>query len=174
LPSRQLQKVKDRLMSKFYTAEHRALQDKFDTRRVAEMMENRMRTANSPNRCVRSSNLWTCSFFRPSTHLAGRLVLTRAVRPDLPQAQQRLAFQAEMTPSQLEELNWDWEFWARPNQVMPKGDWLTWLLLAGRGFDKTRSAAEAVRALAIGATPLAAGNMPGLPWSPRRQRTLGA
>jgi hypothetical protein len=86
LPSRQLQKVKDRLMSKFYTAEHRALQDKFDTRRVAEMMENRMRTANSPNRCVRSSNLWTCSFFRPSTHLAGPLVLTRAVRPDLPQA----------------------------------------------------------------------------------------
>jgi uncharacterized protein len=42
LPSRQLQKVKDRLMSKFYTAEHRALQDKFDTRRVAEMMENRI------------------------------------------------------------------------------------------------------------------------------------
>jgi Pyridoxamine 5'-phosphate oxidase len=42
LPSRQLEKVKDRLMSKFYTAEHRALQDKFDTRRVAEMMENRV------------------------------------------------------------------------------------------------------------------------------------
>jgi phage terminase large subunit-like protein len=62
-----------------------------------------------------------------------------------------------MTPSQLEELNWDWEFWARPNQLIPKGDWLTWLLLAGRGFGKTRSAAEAVRALVCGATPLAAG-----------------
>lgn len=62
-----------------------------------------------------------------------------------------------MTPSQLEELNWDWEFWARPNQLIPKGDWLTWLLLAGRGFGKTRSAAEAVRALVCGATPLTAG-----------------
>jgi phage terminase large subunit-like protein len=71
--------------------------------------------------------------------------------------EQRLAFQAEMTPSQLEELNWDWEFWARPNQLIPKGDWLTWLLLAGRGFGKTRSAAEAVRALVCGATPLTAG-----------------
>ena len=71
--------------------------------------------------------------------------------------EQRLAFQTEMTPSQLEELNWDWEFWARPNQLIPKGDWLTWLLLAGRGFGKTRSAAEAVRALVCGATPLTAG-----------------
>ena len=62
-----------------------------------------------------------------------------------------------MTPSQLQELNWDWEFWARPNQLIPKGDWLTWLLLAGRGFGKTRSAAEAVRALVCGATPLTAG-----------------
>jgi phage terminase large subunit-like protein len=62
-----------------------------------------------------------------------------------------------MTPSQLEELNWDWEFWARPNQLIPKGYWLTWLLLAGRGFGKTRSAAEAVRALVCGATPLTAG-----------------
>jgi phage terminase large subunit-like protein len=45
----------------------------------------------------------------------------------------------------------------RPNQLIPKGDWLTWLLLAGRGFGKTRSAAEAVRALVCGATPLTAG-----------------
>jgi phage terminase large subunit-like protein len=35
------------------------------------------------------------------------------------------------------------------------GDWLTWLLLAGRGFGKTRAAAEAVRALVCGPTPLA-------------------
>jgi hypothetical protein len=84
--------------------------------------------------------------------------------------EQRLAFQAEMTPSQLEELNWDWEFWARPNQLIPKGDWLTWLLLAGRGFGKTRSAAEAVRALVCGATPLTAGKHPGRSLDPGSYR----
>ena len=30
--------------------------------------------------------------------------------------------------------------------VPPPGNWRTWLLLAGRGFGKTRSGAEAVRA----------------------------
>ncbi|MEM1096233.1 MAG: terminase family protein [Bacteroidota bacterium] len=37
-----------------------------------------------------------------------------------------------------------WAFWARPNQVAPPGDWFGWLLLAGRGFGKTRTAAEHV------------------------------
>lgn len=31
---------------------------------------------------------------------------------------------------------------ARPEQIPNEGDWTTWLLLAGRGFGKTRSAAE--------------------------------
>jgi phage terminase large subunit-like protein len=33
---------------------------------------------------------------------------------------------------------------ARPEQLTPEGEWLTWLLLAGRGFGKTRTAAEDV------------------------------
>jgi len=33
---------------------------------------------------------------------------------------------------------------ARPNQLPPPGDWLVWLLLAGRGFGKTRTGAETV------------------------------
>jgi phage terminase large subunit-like protein len=37
----------------------------------------------------------------------------------------------------------DWGWWGRPNQQAPRGDWRTWLLLAGRGFGKTRSGAEA-------------------------------
>jgi phage terminase large subunit-like protein len=37
-----------------------------------------------------------------------------------------------------------WTSIARPNQLMPQKDWRTWLLLAGRGFGKTRSGAEAV------------------------------
>lgn len=34
---------------------------------------------------------------------------------------------------------------ARPNQLSPAGDWRTWLILSGRGFGKTRTAAEWVR-----------------------------
>src|SRR5437762_13527191 len=36
-------------------------------------------------------------------------------------------------------------WWGRPNQQPPNGDWRTWLLLAGRGFGKTRSGAECIR-----------------------------
>src|SRR3546814_5240068 len=42
----------------------------------------------------------------------------------------------------------DWRFWARPEQQPPEGDWRTWLILAGRGFGKTRTGAEWVRAAA--------------------------
>ncbi len=34
---------------------------------------------------------------------------------------------------------------ARPSQLPPEGDWRTWLIMAGRGFGKTRTAAEWVR-----------------------------
>lgn len=34
---------------------------------------------------------------------------------------------------------------ARPNQLPPSGDWQTWLIMAGRGFGKTRSGAEWIR-----------------------------
>jgi predicted phage terminase large subunit-like protein len=37
-----------------------------------------------------------------------------------------------------------WLSQARPNQVTPKGDWRAWLVLAGRGFGKTRTGAEDV------------------------------
>lgn len=52
---------------------------------------------------------------------------------------------ASLTEKQAEELLWDWRAWARPNQLPPEGDWLTWLVLAGRGFGKTRCGAEFVR-----------------------------
>jgi phage terminase large subunit-like protein len=35
-----------------------------------------------------------------------------------------------------------WPVVARPNQLPPPGDWSVWLLLAGRGFGKTRTLAE--------------------------------
>ena len=43
------------------------------------------------------------------------------------------------------KLLYNWSFWARPNQLPPPGTWLVWLLLAGRGFGKTRTGAEWVR-----------------------------
>lgn len=39
----------------------------------------------------------------------------------------------------------DWYNIARENQKIPCGDWKIWLILAGRGFGKTRTAAESVR-----------------------------
>ena len=36
----------------------------------------------------------------------------------------------------------DWLTTARPEQVAPDGDWLTWVILAGRGWGKTRTGAE--------------------------------
>ena len=45
-------------------------------------------------------------------------------------------------------LAFDWQFNARPAQMPPAGDWRYWLVLAGRGFGKTRVGAEWVRAMA--------------------------
>lgn len=41
-----------------------------------------------------------------------------------------------------------WRLTARPDQLPPDGDWFVWLLLAGRGYGKTRTGAEWVRRLA--------------------------
>lgn len=46
---------------------------------------------------------------------------------------------AKLTEEERAILNWDWDFWARPNQKIPPGDWATWLVLAGRGFGKRLS-----------------------------------
>lgn len=50
-----------------------------------------------------------------------------------------------LTPDQALELSYDWRFWARPKQLAPPGDWRIWLLLAGRGYGKTRSITEWAR-----------------------------
>jgi phage terminase large subunit-like protein len=44
-----------------------------------------------------------------------------------------------------EALLWDWSVWGRPEQQAPEGNWNVWLVLAGRGFGKTRLASEWVR-----------------------------
>jgi phage terminase large subunit-like protein len=50
-----------------------------------------------------------------------------------------------LNDKQSEELLYDWALWARDDQRPPPGDWIYWLILAGRGAGKTRAGAEAVR-----------------------------
>ncbi len=57
----------------------------------------------------------------------------------------RRKFIASLSEQERAYLPHNWAFWARPAQLAPKGAWETWLILAGRGFGKTRSGAEWVR-----------------------------
>lgn len=52
----------------------------------------------------------------------------------------------------------NWERWARDEQLPPPGDWTTWLLMGGRGSGKTLAGAQWVRMLAtveVPVTPIA-------------------
>ncbi|QEK38588.1 terminase large subunit domain-containing protein [Candidatus Cytomitobacter primus] len=44
-----------------------------------------------------------------------------------------------------EERKYDWRMQARDNQKIPQWDWRIWLLLAGRGFGKTRTGSESIK-----------------------------
>jgi phage terminase large subunit-like protein len=70
--------------------------------------------------------------------VSGSLAASLASRP----ATEREAVLAELSPQELEALEYDWPFWARPAQLPPEGDWTVWLRMAGRGEGKTRSGAE--------------------------------
>jgi len=50
--------------------------------------------------------------------------------------------------AERETIRRHWPFWARAGQTPPPGDWRVWLLMAGRGFGKTRAGAEWVRSIA--------------------------
>ncbi len=52
----------------------------------------------------------------------------------------------QLGDEQSARLRHDWRgFWARPAQIAPGGDWDIWLVLAGRGFGKTRTGVEWLR-----------------------------
>ena len=57
----------------------------------------------------------------------------------------RAAILASLTAEERSRLLYLWRVWARPKQLTPPGDWLVWLILAGRGFGKSRTGAEWVR-----------------------------
>lgn len=62
---------------------------------------------------------------------------------------EREARLATLTDRECLDLLYDWSWYARPNQLPPeefrKGDKTTWLVMAGRGFGKTRCGGEWVR-----------------------------
>jgi len=65
---------------------------------------------------------------------------------------QRKKALAELTnnfdPQEVQALEYLWAFWARKEQLPPPGDWAIWLMLAGRGWGKTRALCEWVRSVA--------------------------
>lgn len=67
-----------------------------------------------------------------------------------PNDRQRLI--SQLTPDEVEYLSHAWEIWARPKQLPPPFPWKVWLLMAGRGFGKTRAGAEWIRAMAQAGT----------------------
>ena len=68
--------------------------------------------------------------------------LRRADEPD------RLKLLKSLSEEQRKELRYHWSVWARADQQPPAGDWRLWLIMAGRGFGKTRAGAEWVRGIA--------------------------
>lgn len=73
----------------------------------------------------------------PSPKHSPELILKARAELEL----RRRAEQAELAPK------YDWLKHARPKQLMPESDWHTWLLLAGRGFGKTKCSTESARLL---------------------------
>jgi phage terminase large subunit-like protein len=80
-------------------------------------------------------------------------------------AEGRFVDQPELSPHEIafgksaqdaERSYYDWNAWALDKQRPPEGDWITWLLMGGRGSGKTRAGAEWVRQLAAqGIGPIA-------------------
>lgn len=61
---------------------------------------------------------------------------------------EKAAFLRTLKPGELGALDYDWPFWARPEQLAPDGEWTHWGIVWGRGAGKTKSAAEWVRDIA--------------------------
>jgi len=52
---------------------------------------------------------------------------------------------SSLTENEAEILIYDWDWNARPKQIIPPGDWTTCLVMAGRGYGKTRIGSEWVK-----------------------------
>lgn len=61
---------------------------------------------------------------------------------------EKAAFVASMDGAERARWRHIWPVWARRAQLPPEGAWQVWLILAGRGFGKTRAGAEWVQDIA--------------------------
>jgi predicted phage terminase large subunit-like protein len=79
---------------------------------------------------------------KPDTKL-----LSKKERLNLLPEEARIEFLQKLTDQEAEALLYDWEFNGRPKQLegIENQNWFLWLILAGRGFGKTRTGAEKVR-----------------------------
>lgn len=55
------------------------------------------------------------------------------------------ALRAEVLRRRKVRSRYDWKAQARHEQIVPSGDWRVWLIMAGRGFGKTRTGTETLR-----------------------------
>lgn len=60
-------------------------------------------------------------------------------------SEQRQRLKTDLTDGEAAILLYEWSKWARPSQLAPVDEWDGWLILAGRGFGKTRMGSEFVR-----------------------------
>ena len=83
---------------------------------------------------------------RITQHLAERFPNQSVAQTlaDLP-ADERRAWFDSLSLNEQSALEYEWQFWARPNQREPKDLYKIWIILAGRGFGKSKAAAETVR-----------------------------
>ena len=64
--------------------------------------------------------------------------------------EERRQFVLRMAPEGALRLDAMFATWAAEGQTAPPGEWRVWLMMAGRGFGKTRAGAEWVNAMALG------------------------
>jgi phage terminase large subunit-like protein len=64
------------------------------------------------------------------------------------EAEVRARLVAQLSPAERNDFGYLWDYTARPEQLPPPGDWRIWMIMAGRGFGKTRTGAEWVRMIA--------------------------
>jgi phage terminase large subunit-like protein len=55
---------------------------------------------------------------------------------------------SHLSPEERQDFPFLWDYAARPEQLPPPHDWRIWMIMAGRGFGKTRAGAEWVRMIA--------------------------
>lgn len=73
------------------------------------------------------------------------LLVCKSLKEHLSQFVNILKYEQKLREVNKNKFNWD--LCARKNQHLPKGNWFIWLIMAGRGFGKTRTGAESIKKL---------------------------